>query len=315
MKILSKQYFSLYVIISIFVTLLASCQNRRNEKIVDVDFSSSDETGSLTNQSDIPLEAAVAAMISPEENFFYYTKIFDYISQHMNREIVFKQRKTYSEVNILLGSRELDFAFICSGAYVDAQKDFGAEILVIPQIQGKTSYQAYIIVSTDSVYEKFEDLKGFSFAFTDPLSNTGCLYPKFLVKQMNFVEDNFFSRIIFTYAHDFSIQAVNSRLTDAASVDSIIFDYFQTNNPHKVDKLKIVNKSEPFGMPPVVVHPEIEPSIRKKLETIFLEMDQNPLGKEILEHLGIDRFVLGKDENYESIRKMKSILEEKGNEH
>lgn len=314
MKIQSKQYFTLYVIISIFVTLLASCQNKSSEKIVKVDFSSSDEVSSIANESNIPLRAAVSAMISPEENFYYYTKIFEYISQHMDREIIFKQRKTYSEVNTLLGSRELDFAFICSGAYVEAQEDFGAEILVIPQIHGKTSYQAYIIVRSDSDYEKFADLKGFSFAFTDPLSNTGCIYPRFLVKQMNYVEDNFFSQVMFTYAHDFSIQAVDSQLTDAASVDSIIYDYFQTNKPHKVDKLKIVNKSEPFGMPPVVIHPGIEPSLRKNLETIFLEMSDDPLGKEILDHLNIDRFVLGMDKNYESIRKMKAILDEKGNE-
>ena len=314
MKIRSKQYFSLYVIISIFVTLLASCQNKSSEKIIKVDFSSDDEVSSLTDESYIPLYAAVAAMISPEENFFYYTKIFDYISLKINREIIFKQRKTYSEVNTLLRSRELDFAFICSGAYVKAKEDFGAELLVIPQIQGKTTYHAYIIVSSDSDLKEFGDLKGFSFAFTDPLSNTGCLYPRFLVKQMGFVEDDFFSRVIFTNAHDFSIQAVNNRLTDAASIDSIIYDYIQTNNPHKVDKLKIVNKSEPFGMPPVVVHPDIEPSLKKKLETILLEMSEDPLGKEILDHLNIDRFVQGSDENYESIRKMLTVLKEKGNE-
>lgn len=314
MKIRSKQYFTLYVIISIIVTLLVSCQDKSNEKIVKVDFSRNDEVLSLMDESDIPLRVAVSAMISPEENFYYYTKIFDYISQHINRAIVFKQRKTYSEVNTLLRLRELDFAFICSGAYVEAKEDFGAEILVIPQIDGKTSYRAYIIVRDDSECEKFGDLNGSSFAFTDPLSNTGCIYPRFLVKKMNFVEDIFFSRVIFTHAHDYSIQAVDSRLTDAASVDSIIFDYFQTNRPHKVDRLKIIDRSEPFGMPPVVIHPGIEPSLKKNLKTIFLEMSDDPQGREILDHLSIDRFVLGKDEDYESIQKMRAFLEEKGNE-
>ena len=301
-------------LIFFFLLIFICCQKDQGNNKVKVDFSKKEEINSKINESDIPLRVAVSAMISPEENFYYYTKIFDYLSQQLNREIIFKQRKTYGEVNTLLRSRELDFAFICSGAYVEAKEDFGAEILAIPQIFGKTSYHAYIIVRSDSDYEKFEDLKSFSFAFTDPLSNTGCLYPRFLVNKMGFVEDDFFSRVIFTYAHDFSIQAVDSYLTDAASVDSIIYDYFQTNNPHKVDKLKIVDKSEPFGMPPVVVHPGIEPSLRKNLETIFLKMNEDPQGREILDHLNIDRFVLGKDEDYESIRKMRALLEEKGNE-
>ncbi len=43
-------------------------------------------------------------------------------------------------------------------------------------------------------------------------------------------------------------------------------------------------------------------------------MSDDPQGREILDHLSIDRFVLGKDEDYESIQKMKAFLEEKGNE-
>ncbi len=301
-------------LIFFFLLIFICCQKDQSKKKVKVDFSKKEEIDLQIIESGIPLRAAVSAMISPEENFYYYAKIFDYISQQMNREIISKQRKTYSEVNTLLRSRELDFAFICSGAYVEAKDDFGAEVLVIPQIDGKTSYHAYIIVRSDSDYEKLEDLKDFSFAFTDPMSNTGCLYPSFLVKQMGFVADDFFSRVIFTYAHDFSIQAVNSRLVDAASVDSIIYDYLQTHNPHKVDKLRIIIKSESFGMPPVVIHPEIEPSLKKNLETIFFRMSEDPQGREILDHLNIDRFIQGKDEDYESIRKMKALLGKKGNE-
>lgn len=305
---LNKVKYFLFFLFT-FILSIYSCQKSSHEEKVKVSFSLREEIRSLPGESGQPLKAAVAARISPEKNFFYYNKIFDYISSKTGKKIIFKQRKSYQEVNELLHLQELDFAFICSGAYIEAEEEFDAEILAVPQIKGQSNYYAYIIVRNDSGLASFEDLKGYDFAFTDPLSNTGCLYPRYLVKKMNLSEDMFFSRVIYTYAHDYSIQAVENKIVDAASVDSIIFDYFKVNNPKKVSNLKIIKKSVPFGIPPIVVHPKIESDLKRELQSVFFNMSTDPQGKEILSHLDIDRFVLGKDSEYDSIRKMKAFIQ------
>ncbi len=307
-SVTKMKYFSL--LFFLFILFNSSCQKNSDDKKIKVDLSKREEINSLPGESGRPLRAAVAAMISPEENFYYYNKIFDYVYRKTGKKIIFKQRKSYQEVNQLLRLQELDFAFICSGAYVEAEEEFDAEILAVPLIKGKSNYYAYIIVRNDSNFTRFEDLKDHDFAYTDPLSNTGCLYPRYLVKKMNLSEDMFFSRVIYTYAHDYSIQAVENKIVDAAGVDSIIFDYIKANNPQKVHNLKIIKKSEPFGIPPVVVHPKIESDLKRELQSVFLNMSTDPQGKEILSHLDIDRFVLGKDSEYDSIRKMKTFIQE-----
>lgn len=306
-----KYYFLLF-----FVVVLSynSCQKNGDNKAIKVDFSGKEEIHSLPGGSDLSLNAAVSAMVSPVENFFHYSEIFNYISSKTGKKILFKQRKSYREVNELLHHQELDFAFVCSGAYIEAKKDFDAEILVIPQMKGKTEYHAYIIVRNDSNLDRFEDLKSRSFAFTDPLSNTGCLYPKYLVKKMDQSEEKFFSRIIYTYAHDYSIQAVASKLVDGASVDSLIFDYIQENSPQNIANLKIIKRSKPFGMPPVIIHPNVDINLKKELRSVLLNMNTDAQGREILSHLGIERFVLGKDRDYDSIRNMKTFIQEKNHE-
>lgn len=303
-----------YFLFFLFILSIYSCQKSSHEEKVRVNFSLREEIHSLPGESERPLRAAVSAMISPEENFFYYNKIFDYIYRKTGRKIIFKQRKSYQEVNELLRLLELDFAFICSGAYVEAKEEFDAEILVVPLIKGKPNYYAYIIVRNDSNFARFEDLKGYDFAFTDPLSNTGCLYPRYLVKKMNLSEELFFSSVIYTYAHDYSIQAVENKIVDAASVDSLIFDYFKGSTLQKVANLKVIKKSEPFGIPPVVIHPKIESQLKRKLQSVFLSMSADPEGKKILSHLNIDRFVLGQDSEYDSIRKMKAFIQKKSHE-
>ena len=310
-KPINKVIISLFLL---FILFLVSCQKNKDEEKIKVNFSHREDNYFQPDQSRPPLKAAVSAMISAEENFFYYSKIFDDISHKIGRRIVFKQRKSYQEVNELLRLQQLDFAFICSGAYVEAKRDFGAEILAVPQIKGKTTYNAYIIVRDGSNLAKIEDLKGHSFAFTDPLSNTGCLYPRYLMKRMNQSEEKFFSHIIYTYAHDYSIQAVANKLVDGASVDSLIFDYIQMSNPQKVADLKIIKKSETFGMPPVVIHPKIDILLKRKLQSVLINMISDPQGKEVLSHLAIDRFVLGHDRDYDSIRKMESFIKGKSDE-
>jgi phosphonate transport system substrate-binding protein len=301
-----------YLIFFLFMFILTfySCQKSSHDEEVRVNLSKREDINSLPGETGGPLRVAVAARISPEENFFYYNKIFDYLSHKTGRKIIFKQRKSYQEVNQLLRLQELDFAFICSGAYVDAKEDFNAEILVVPQIKGKSSYHAYIIVRNDSGLARFEDLKGHDFAYTDPLSNTGCLYPRYLVKKMNLPEEMFFSRMIYTYAHDYSIQAVENKIVDAASVDSLIFDYLKVSSPQKVANLSVIKKSVPFGIPPAVVHRKIDPDLKRKLQSVFLNMGTDPQGKELLSHLDIDKFVMGQDSEYDSIRKMKAFIKE-----
>jgi phosphonate transport system substrate-binding protein len=284
------------------------CKKNDDMKKVSVDFSRREEIQHNENGTGPPLRAAVSAMISPKESFFYYSKIFNYISAQIGRSIVFKQRKTYQEVNDLLRYRELDFAFICSGAYIEAKEDFGAEILVIPQVKEKTVYHAYIIARSDSGIEKFGDFKGRPFAFTDPMSNTGCLYPQYLLKNLNHSVESFFENIIYTNAHDYSIQAVETGLVLGASVDSLVFDFVRETNSHDITSLKIIKKSKAFGMPPMVVHPGIDSKLKRDLQSAFLNMSDNLEGKEILSHLFIDGFVLGDDGDYDSIREMRDLI-------
>jgi phosphonate transport system substrate-binding protein len=306
-KSIKKVYF-FFPLIFLILTFF-NCKKNDDVKQVSVNFSHREEIQPEENRTGPPLRAAVSAMISPKESFIYYSKIFDYISAQIGRSIVFKQRKTYQEVNDLLRYRELDFAFICSGAYIEAKENFGAEILVIPQVKGKTVYHAYIIARNDSGVEKFGDFKGLPFAFTDPMSNTGCLYPLYLLKNLNHSTESFFENIIYTNAHDYSIQAVENGLVLGASVDSLVFDFIREAHSHDMTSLKIIKKSKAFGIPPIVVNPGIDSQLKRDLQSAFLNMSDNLEGKEILSHLSIDGFVLGNDGDYDSIREMRDLIQ------
>ncbi|MHB1686235.1 MAG: substrate-binding domain-containing protein [Ignavibacteriaceae bacterium] len=294
----NKKY--LYFLLAITLFFFNSSCNTKNDRIKEIDFTtkSHEQIDNSLNVSKPKLYVAISTMLSPLETFNLYKDLVDYISAKLKIPIVFKQRKTYGEVNKLLREKKVDFAFICTGAYIQAKKEFPIELLAVPVIDGKPYYKAYIIVNKESKINSFEELKGKSFAFTDPLSNTGYSYVINILKNKKTTPEKFFGKTIFTYAHDYSIQAVARNLVDGATVDGLVYEYLKHFQPGKLQDIKIIQKSKDFGIPPFVVQPNMDPVLRKKLKDIMLNMHNDPKGKELLNKIMIDKFIPGDDSLY-----------------
>ncbi len=252
----------------------------------------------------IPLRVAVAAVISPQGTAESYLDLLNYLEVRLNRPVELVQRASYEEINDLIELGEVDIAFVCTGAYLLGVRDFEMRILAVPEINGGNTYQSWVIVPAASAAERFEDLRGATFAFTDPLSNTGRLYPLYLLQQRGETPESYFARTFFTFSHDAAIQAVASGLADGAAVDNLIFEYLLAREPELAQKVRIIHRSTDFGIPPVVVNPNIRPQLYSELQGLLLAMDESPEGRRVLETLGIDRFVVADDSLYESAREI-----------
>ena len=257
----------------------------------------------------VPLRIAIAAMISPEETINVYQELIDYIAARLGRPVEMKQRRTYQEVNDMLGTGKLDAAILCSGPYVYAKRQYGIELLAVPVINGSPTYRSYIIVPQSSTAASFEELHRRRFAFTDPLSTSGYLYPVYVLMSQGRQPATFFAKTLFTYSHDNSIEAVAEGVVDGAAVDSLIYDYLQGTNPSLVARTRVIHRSPPFGAQPVVVPKNLDQAIKRALRDLFLGLDQDLGGREILKNLGVDRFIQGDDSLYSSIRTMLRVVE------
>ncbi len=293
---------SLFLLMAVFI----ACSKIRlpsNEKPVSIDFSNTVQETVSPADSVKPVNLEIAAMVSPRETLRYYEDLVHYISRKIGRPIKINQKKTYKEVNDQLEQRQIDAAFICSGAFVEAKSRFPIEIIAVPVVNGKKTYNAQVIVRKDSPIHHFEDLRGKTFAFTDPLSNTGRLYAVERVRELHSTPGRFFSKVIYTHGHDYSIQAVARGMVDGATVDGLVLNYIKAYYPEKVKNIRIIETSKPFGMPPVVVHKSLNYRLKKKLRQALLNMDKDPQGKKILERLMIDKFVPGNENDYLTIGK------------
>lgn len=252
----------------------------------------------------LPLRVAVAAVISPRGTIASYQPLLDYMSQKLHRPIELVQRRTYGEINDLVASGGVDIAFVCTGAYVVGSQQQGMELLVTPQVNGEALYYSYLIVPADSPATDLNDLRGKVFAFTDPISTTGRLYPTSLVQALGETPQTFFARTFFTYSHDKAIEAVANHVADGAAVDSLVYDFAVTRDPSLAQKVRIIHRSPPFGTPPVVVTPSIRPQLRAELQDLLLGLPDTPQGRAALTAIGVDRFVPVTDRDYDTVRQL-----------
>ena len=255
-----------------------------------------------------PLRVGVASMITPVSAVRYYQQIVDYLAGKLEMPAEMVHRTTYDEIDRMLENRQVDVAFICSAPYINDKDAFGVELLVAPVVDGKTTYRSNIIVHRDSNITSVDDLAGKTFAFVDPKSNTGRLYPFYLLAQRNQAPDAFFSRYFYSYSHNKSVEMVAKKKADGASVDSAVYAYMLAENSPYARQTKIIHQSPEFGIPPVVVPPGLPLFLKTRIREIFLGMHLDPKGKNILSAMRIERFVEVPDSNYDLIRKMRDFI-------
>lgn len=250
------------------------------------------------------LTVCVGAMITPQEGYGYYRDLLDYLEKRLKVTIHPLDPGNYTETNKLLQSGKADFAFVCGGPYVSGHDEFELTLLVAPVVKGETVYYSYLIVPANSSARSLADLRGKTFAFTDPQSNSGKLVPTAMLAQLGETPDRFFRSTTFTYGHDRSIRAVADHLVDGAAVDSLIWEYAAKLHPELTAKTRIIARSAPYGIPPVVVAPHLDEGRRDQLRQALLSMHENAEGAKILKGMNIDRFALIDDSAYDSIRQM-----------
>lgn len=292
-----------------FLLFLPACTSNAPQVISGyVDLTQRGPLPTLAHDQVAPLRVAVAAVISPQGTVDSYRALLDYLSKHLDRPVELIQRRTYLEINDLVEKGDVDLAFVCTSAYVAGHDQFGMELLAAPQVDGETVYYSLLIVPASSHASSMEDLRGKVFAFTDPISLSGRMYPTSLVRDMGSAPERFFSGTFFTYSHDEAIQAVAHGLADGAAVDSLVYNFALERDPSLAEKVRVIYRSPPFGIPPVVVSPNVRPQIKSELQDLLLRMAETKEGLAALQAIGVDKFVILDDAAYNGVRTLLSDI-------
>ena len=116
--------------------------------------------------------------------------------------------------------------------------------------------------------------------------------------------ESFFSKHLITGSHDRAIEAVRSGMVDGAAVDSLVFRQLMLEDPSLTNEVQIVQQSDSFGMPPLVVPEGLDSGLADGLKEVLMQMHEEAEGRSILKALSIDRFADVEASAYDSVRQL-----------
>jgi phosphonate transport system substrate-binding protein len=198
---------------------------------------------------------------------------------------------------------------LCGYPYV-RNKEF-LRLVAVPLYKGQPLYRSYLIVpSFDKQTRSLEDLRGKVFAFSDPDSNSGYLYPEYLLAKQGEKSNSFFTKTFFTWSHRKVIEAVAVGLAQGGAVDGYVWDTLSQSHPELTSQTRVVLESPQFGHPPFVAGAAASNQDIASMQQLLLGMEHDKDGSFLLKGLNLNGFVLGNEHLYDDIEQMSRFVEQ-----
>lgn len=206
--------------------------------------------------------------------------------------------KNYEALKSGIEKSTIDIGWFSPFAYVDAHEKNSVIPIVTPKINGRTSYNGYIIVKKDSEIKTVKDLKNKSFGYVDKKSASGYLYARHILKENNMNPDTIFKSVSFLGSHDNVIKAILSGEVDAGATYNEAMDNAQINGLNVKD-IRIIAMTEEIPKDAIAASSNLDKPLIDKLQQSFSQfMDFSGI------NTTVDGFVISKDSNYDVIRKV-----------
>lgn len=251
-------------------------------------------------------------------------EIADMLAEQTGYEFEVAVPTSYAAVIEALCAGKADVAWLATFAYVLANDRCGVEAKLTTVRYGSASYRSQIIALSNEEreamgldpIESVDDLEGASFAFTDPLSTSGNLFPRAMILDAG-IE---LGEEVFAGGHPQVVLAVYNGDVDAGATywspelpDGTIGDARATaleTYPDVAEKVKIVTLSDPIPNDTVSFREDLPEEIKENLTQAILDMAESDEGQEMLGELyNITGLVRATDEDYDIVRNMGETLD------
>ncbi len=140
----------------------------------------------------------------------------------------------------------IDIGYLSSNDLINAK---GAELLVVGEIKGKTTYKGYWLALKEKPYQSVEDLRGKSVAFTSKTSTSGFIIPLWDLRRKNLVSEKadpeeFFGKgnVFYGTGYVSAVERVLNGEAEAAAVSYYVLDEDKHLSAEQRAKLKKISE-------------------------------------------------------------------------
>lgn len=274
-----------------------------------------------------------------------------YLSERLARPVRFRDDLDWRDAYRGVAAGEIAIGWICGYPYarlVDVARA-PIELLIAPvmagaRYEGRPVYFSDVVVRGDSSFRRFADLRGASWAYNEPGSQSGYHVTRYylaLHEETNAStqrhEDagqkpatslrsgvlalnppqqegdslaefgGFFGRVVASGAHLHSLRMVLTGDVDASAIDSTVLEWELERNPMLADRIRVIETLGPSPIPPLVVTTRLPSDLRDDLRRFLLALPETAEGRAVLAAGRLSGFAPVTDRDYDPIRRMADL--------
>lgn len=265
--------------------------------------------------SDCPNDGVVRMGVEPYDTSAKLVPIYSHIAKAIGDKLGC-QVKVYVTTNYnaeieAMRNGKLEIAEFGPLGYVLAHQVAKAEaVAAFGDKDGKpSSYWASIVTYPGSGIKTVADIKGHSFAFSDPASTSGHLFPAYGLRKagLNPAKD---IKAIYAGSHTASFEALFHHKVDAGELNSEQLQSATQRGEYKPGTFVFLWKSNPIPTDPITVRGNLPPAFKARVTHVLQTLDLTTLPAKDRKIMGMggDHFVPQTDKAYDQIRDLVKTL-------
>jgi phosphate/phosphite/phosphonate ABC transporter binding protein len=262
----------------------------------------------LSTAHAVELKFGFTPVLSEAEMKEEFQPLMDYLTKSTGIEVTLYIAKTYGDLREQMEAGKVDIGSFSPFAYVDAVT--GGKIKIIAQsiLDYSAFYKGLIITKKDSGISGLADLKGKRFAFVDPKSASGYVYPRAMLIEKGFDPDKFFGETIFSGGHDKVIIAVLDGKVEAGAIyDGALA--IAKGKGLKTEDLTAIASTDPIPHDAVVVRSDLDDVATKKIQKALIDLEKAEEGKNVIakSKKKLTGHILADDKTFDVVRRTAKI--------
>ena len=250
------------------------------------------------------LKFGFTPVLSKREMQNEFEPLMIYLSAAIGQKVVLYVAKDYGDLRTQMEAGNVDIGSFSPFAYVDAAR--GGKIRIIAQsiLDGSATYRGIIVTRKDNGLRTMADLRGKRFAFVDPKSASGYIYPRAMLLENGVKPESYFKNTTFEGSHDKVIAAVLEGRADAGAIYDGALGVAQRSGV-PVQNLVTLVSTDPIPHDAIAVRLGLDDALVKRIQLALINLDQSEAGRRVIAHSKkkLTGHVLAEDSLYDVVRR------------
>jgi phosphonate transport system substrate-binding protein len=203
-----------------------------------------------------------------------------YLESRLHIPVDLVQVDQYAASIEAMRANKLDIAHFGGLSYLIAAQKANAQAVVSRGYPDGHlgGYRSLIAVPSNSPIHSLQDLKAHAkdlvFAFADPASTSGNLYPRVELQNLGMNPEKDFKQVLYANGHLADLMAVRSGKVDAGAFDEAYMTRLIAKGQMLPGEVRVIWTSDLIPSEPIAVRGSLPERLKKEIQTAYLEMQK-----------------------------------------